>query len=339
MSKYSSPDAALLVDGNDLTPVVAESITGPAPESLTEQSNPLGSTAVGHTPTGMTQATVAVSNGWFDEAVDLLHAGLADSGLSDTVSATPRIMCVFREGHTIGNHFTGAEGAYSQKYEVLVTNGKDTKASPTYQITGQVDEGVIVQALAAQTVTWDTKATPVDAADDPTAEQIEITSSSLANPSVITTAGNHRLVTGDVIAIFEHLSVAPDINDSGAGAWQYVGHTVTVINATTFSIPVDVTDAGTGGYLVRVSWASGGYGYQQVTARTDITANLGEIVHSVDASTWVTLIAFTDTGSGAHVAERKATATTTTVVRRYLAHTGNLTTAGSTTVFSGFSRG
>jgi hypothetical protein len=339
--KFSSPSTALLVDGYDLTPALAETITR-SDEVLTEQANPFGSTAEGHTPLNLTKGMIAVGGGIFDEAVDLLHAGLADSGLSDTVAATPRVVCVFNEGHTIGNHFTGYEGAYSQKYEVLDTNGKLVKANVGYQVIGQVDEGVIVQALAAQTVTWDTKSTPVDAADDSTAEQIPITGASVEADatSIITCPDEHHLASGDVIAIFGMAGgITPDINDSGAGAWQFVGHTVTVINSTSFSIPVDVTNDGTGGYFVRVSAATGGYAYQQVTARSGITANVGKIVHSVDASTWADLVTFTDTASGAHVPERKATATATTQVRRYLAHVSTLTTAGSTTVFSGFKRG
>jgi len=327
------------VDGHDLTAALTETITR-SNEVITEQTNPMGSTGEGHTPVGMTKGMIAVGGGYFDEAVDLLHAGIADSGLSDTVAATPRVLCVFSEGHTMGHRFTGYAGAYSQKYEVLDSNGTLTKANVSYQVIGRVDEGVIVQALAAKTVTWDTKATPVDAADDPTARRVPITSSSVANPSVITTDDPHGLVTGDVVAIFDHASVTPDINDTAAAqAWTAIGHTVTVIDTTSFSITVNVSDGGTGGYLVRVSWAGGGYGYQQVTARSGITANVGKIVHSVDAVTWADLVTFADTGSGANVAERAATATPTTTVRRYLAHDGTLTTAGSTTVFSGFSRG
>lgn len=341
MSKFSSPSVAILVDGYDLTAALTESITR-SNESVTEQTNPMGSTSEAYTPVGVTKGMLAVGGGYFDEAVDALHAGIANGGLSDTVSATPRVVCVFNEGHVLGNRFTGYEGAYSQKYEPLVSNGKLTKANVTYQVTGRVDEGVIVQPLAAQTVDWDTKSTPVDAADDPTARRIPITSSSIeaGAESIITTTDPHGLVTGDVVAIFGHTSVSPDINDDAtAEAWTDIGHTVTVLSPTTFSIPVDVTDAGTGGYCVRVSWAGGGYGYQQVTARTGVTGNIGKIVHSVDGSSWEDLIEFADTGSSAHAMERKATASSTTQVRRYLAHDGNLTTAGSITVFSGFARG
>ncbi len=340
MTKFASASVSILVDGYDLTAALTETIAR-SNEVLTEQTNGFGTTKEGHGPTGLTKGMIAVGGGYFDEAVDLIHAGISNGGLSDTVSATPRTLCVFNEGHVIANHFTGYEGAYSQKYEVLDTNGKLTRANVTYQVIGQTDEGVIVQALAAQTIDWDTKATPVDAADDPTAERIPITSASLANPSVITCPFEHHLATGDVVAIFGvGGSVAPDINDgASAQVWTAIGHTVTVTGLKTFTIPVNVTHAGTGGYLIRVSWAGGGYGYQQVTARTGVTGNIGKIQHSVDASTWADLITFSDTGSSAHAKERKGTATTTTQVRRYLAHVGDLTTAGSVTVFSGFARG
>lgn len=341
MAKFSSTSVAILVDGYDLTAALTETITR-SNESITEQSNPFGATGEGHTPVGMTKGMIVVGGGYFDEAVDLLHAGIADSGLSDTVAATPRVLTVFNEGHVIGNHFTGYEGAYSQKYEVLDSNGKLTKANVTYQITGLVDEGVIVQALAAQTIDWDTKSTPVDAADDPLARRVPIVSSSIesGSASIITTDDPHGFVTGDVVAIFGHASVVPDINDTvSAEAWTAIGHTITVIDATSFSIPVDVTDAGTGGYCVRVSWAGGGYGYMQLTARSGLTGNIGKIVHSVDASTWADLVTFADTGSSAHGKERKATSTSTTQVRRYLAWVGDVTGSGSVTVFGGFARG
>ncbi len=67
---------------------------------------------------------------------------------------------------------------------------------------------------------------------------IVIASSSVANPSVITTASAHYLVTGETVTIAGHAGSTPDINGS---------HEVTVLSATTFSIPVNVTGAGTGG--------------------------------------------------------------------------------------------
>lgn len=333
MAKYASDTVKVFADGVDLTPALAESITH-SMESITQQTNPFGTTNEAHTPVNMCKGTLAVGGGLFDEAVDTLHAGISDSGLG-----VSRVVCICEQGQTKGKHFTGYEGAYSQKYEVLDTNGTITKANLTVQVSGLVDDGEIVQESAAQTGDWNTTATPIDRADDSSLEQIPITSSSLANPSVITTTDPHGLSTNDVVAIFSHASVAPDINDSGVGAWQYVGHTITVINATSFSIPVNVTDAGTGGYCVVVERATGGYGYLQVTAGSGFTNFIGKIKHSADDSVLADLVTFADTLTDYSTAQRVATATATTRVRRYLYFDGNVTGVGSLTVFAGFARG
>jgi hypothetical protein len=74
----------------------------------------------------------------------------------------------------------------------------------------------------------------------PLPDQITITSNTMANPTVVTTPINHGLTTGDVIQIFSSNST-PTITGE---------RTVTVISPTTFSVPVNVTVAGTTGYFV-----------------------------------------------------------------------------------------
>jgi hypothetical protein len=66
---------------------------------------------------------------------------------------------------------------------------------------------------------------------------VAITSSSVADPSVITTATN-AFVSGDTVTIAGHTSVTPDINGDNVA---------TVTAPTTFTIPVNVTDGGVGG--------------------------------------------------------------------------------------------
>jgi len=68
-----------------------------------------------------------------------------------------------------------------------------------------------------------------------------ITSSSVANPSVITTTTAHGLTTGNKVYIVGHTGSTPDINST-----VYVA---TVTGTTTFTIPVNVTVGGTGGTL------------------------------------------------------------------------------------------
>ena len=65
-----------------------------------------------------------------------------------------------------------------------------------------------------------------------------IQNSSVANPTVVTCTASHRLKTGQKVTIAGHVGSTPSIN----GVW-----TVTVLNSTQFTIPVNVTVAGTGG--------------------------------------------------------------------------------------------
>ncbi len=65
-----------------------------------------------------------------------------------------------------------------------------------------------------------------------------ITSSSVADPSIITMAAAHGFADGDTVTIADHTGATPDINGD---------HVITYINATTFSIPINVTVGGTGG--------------------------------------------------------------------------------------------
>ncbi len=70
---------------------------------------------------------------------------------------------------------------------------------------------------------------------------VGVTSSSEDNPSVITTAANHGFSNGDSVLIAGHITAVPDINGV---------HTISSVTATTFTIPVNVTTAGTGGTVI-----------------------------------------------------------------------------------------
>lgn len=69
-----------------------------------------------------------------------------------------------------------------------------------------------------------------------------ITSSSVASPTVITASAAHNLATGDSTTIAGHTGSTPAI--SGA-------YVVTVLTATTFTIPVNVTVGGSGGTFTK----------------------------------------------------------------------------------------
>lgn len=67
-----------------------------------------------------------------------------------------------------------------------------------------------------------------------------ILSTSVANPTVVTTVLPHGLTTGEIIQIYDDDSV-PNISGQ---------RTVTVTSPTTFTVPVNVTIAGTTGYFI-----------------------------------------------------------------------------------------
>jgi uncharacterized phiE125 gp8 family phage protein len=69
-----------------------------------------------------------------------------------------------------------------------------------------------------------------------------IVSSSVANPTVITTEEEHGYANGDVVTIANHVGSTPSLNGV---------HTITVTGARTFTVPVSVSVAGTGGTALR----------------------------------------------------------------------------------------
>lgn len=339
MSKYSSSGVSVLVDGYDLTPVLVETVSR-STESITQPHLPFGVTTEAHLPVGLVKHTLSLGGAIYDQAVDPMHPGfITDGGVGES-----RLVVIANEGQTKAKNFAGYEGAYSQKSEAVVTNGQLVKSNVTFVVSGTVDEGVILQELAAKTADWDTESTPIDAADDASSQHIAITSSSAASPSHIVTDYAHGLATDDVVAIFDHTSVAPDINDNPSGAtdWKLKGHSITYVSATEFSIPVNVSDGGTGGYCVVVSRAKGGVGHQQVTQGSGLTAYVGKVRHSADNVTYADLVTFADSATDFNNPQRVATAATTTRVERYLAYAGNVSgSVGATAfkVFGGFSRG
>jgi hypothetical protein len=291
--------------------------------ALLTKSDGLGDEWEEHSPIGVSMAEVAQEGAFFDTATLRSHAALKD--LPGSPQATVRIVCLGFAGQTKGSPFEGFEGVYNEDYEVVAARGELQKVNAAYKVTGQRDPGQIIQELAAQTIDWDTELTPVDFTLDTGQRVVPITSSSVANPSVITTTVPHGLTDGQKVLIAGHSGSTPDINGE---------HVATVTSTTTFTIPVNVTVGGTGGTLVQSNSLSGGAGFQQVTAFSGFTGFIGTIRDSADDITYADLVVFGNVTS-APAAERKTVAGT---IDRYLAFKGDVTGSGSITVFCGFSR-
>jgi hypothetical protein len=315
--------STFLVDAHNLAASLSESATI-SKESITQQTNPFKAASEEHTPVGLDRAMLSVGGGFYDETTDAIHTALG------TIVGVRRIVSAAAFGNDIGKPFIGFEGAYSQKFEVQDVKDGLTRANASYIVDGTLEEGVILQHLQAFTADWNTKTGGANATDAPVyfpnqvQRAIPITSNSIANPSVVTTPIAHGLTTGDVILISGVASSSPTINGE---------RTVTVISPTTFSVPVNVTVGGTGGSFLRASSENGGVGYLHVTAFSGITNVVVKIQHSVDDITYADLVTFaTVTAVGR---ERLAVAG---AVDGYLAVDGNITGAGSVTVFVGFCR-
>jgi len=323
MSKIgSSGFSVLLVNGYDLLAAKLQGFSHKV-ESITEPSHGLGDDHEEHTPVGVSRATLTQDGAFFDDAANGFHAAYRSSG-----GAADRILSFAYAGNAIGKAFTGAQGALKVGYEVLVKVGSLTKANAMYVIDGAIEDGVIVQHAVSKSADWNTKTdgTIVDYTLDPSQRVIPITSNSAANPSVVTTPVDHGLATGDIILIAGVAGSTPTINGQ---------RTVTVTGARTFTVPVNVTVAGTGGTFVRANSSGGAIGYQQIKAMAGLTGFVGKIRDSADDVTYADLLTFANV-TAAPAAER---ATVAGVVDRYLSYDGNVTGTGSITPFAGLVRG
>lgn len=319
--KYgSSSFAVLLVDGYNLLAAKVKSFSHKV-ASIMEETTGLGDGTKAKGPTGVVQVSLTQAGAFFDDSTNGSHDALKAS------TAASRILCFAIAGNAIGQPFRGMSGAYTQSYEVLAQTAKLTKANVGYDASGALERGTILQHHIAKTADWNTKTlgTPVDYTLDPSQTVIPITSSSVANPSVITTPVPHGLTTGQKILISGHAGSTPAINGQ---------QTVTVTGPNTFTIPVNVTVGGTGGSFVLANTVNGGAGYQQVSAFSGFTGFIGKIRSSADDVTYADLITFTNV-TAAPAAERKTVAGT---VDRYLCFDGDVTGTGSITPFAGFAR-
>ncbi|MDP3717093.1 MAG: hypothetical protein Q8T13_04905 [Acidobacteriota bacterium] len=151
MAKYGGKDVPfILVDGFNLLASKVFDVNVPEPEAVLEETTGVGDSWLEHLPVGLRKATMS-QNGLFDDAADGQNAAFNEQ------QATSRIVCTGVEGNTIGKRFTGLQGAFGAKYTRAGSRGGLHKASVVYTLTGQVDEGVILQHLTAKTADWDTE--------------------------------------------------------------------------------------------------------------------------------------------------------------------------------------
>jgi hypothetical protein len=323
MAKRGAVDTAFfLVDGLSL--LAYSSALSDGKEAITEDVKALGEAWPRPLPTGDKAAEFA-QNGWYDDATNATHQAFNEQ------QGVSRVLCYGFSGNTAGQPFGGFAGIYGQKYTRLVSKNALHKANATYQVTGSADEGVILHPLGAETAAGNTEgASSVDRNAETVVPLTTITSSSVANPTVITCATPHGLTSGDTVLIAGHSGSTPTVNGE---------RVATVLSTTTFSVPVNVTVGGTGGTVKQMSTQAGGAAYLQVTALSlgGYTNVVAKVRHSADDSSYVDLVTF-----AAKTAIGSERATVAGTVYRHLASSWAFTGSGSNpsvTFMVGFARG
>ena len=323
MAQFSSANVGFLMLGGYSLLGTVTTISDNV-EAILQETTVLGDTWSKFTSVGVKKGALTQS-GFFDDATGQIHDALKGTNIGST-----RVFVYNLEGNTIGTSFVGFSGAVEAKYERGVALEKLHTATAGYSPSGPIEDGQVLKTHAAVVAAGDTKATSVDNALVPKTV-FPITSNSLANPTVVTTPVNHGLVNNDVIFI-------TGSNSTPSIAGQQI---VTVTGLKTFTVPVNVSSAGTGGTFVKANTSNGGAAYVSCSALTlgGYTNLLVKVQHSADNSTFADLVTMTAI-TAAPAAERKEVAAAT-LVNRYLAASWAFTGAGSgqsATVFVGFSR-
>lgn len=256
-------------------------------------------------------------NSWFDPAANQAHAVLSALPSTD-------ITCLYCRGTTLGNVAAGING---KQVNYDPARAQDGSLMLTVQVLGNGNPLEWGQQLTAgdATVASAGNGTSVDLGI--MGPSLTITGNTLANPTVVTTSTAHGLATGDSVNITGSNST-PSINGD---------NTVTVISSTTFSVPVNVTVAGTAGTVQRTSTGGGWAAYLQLFSigSNSVTVTLQD---SADNSSFTNLTGGAFSALSARGQQRLASSSSTAIVRRYarIVTSGTFTNAVIAVVFCRF---
>lgn len=155
--KFGSASALLYVDGYDLLGSKIKNLSYKV-EALNEDATGLGDSFKSKLPTGVQVLTITQAGAFFDTQTNGAHTALVT--VASSPQGTQRVVTLGYGGIAVGDPFVGAQGVYAQSYEVLSKVNELTKANPQYAVSGQVDHGVLLKAMAA--ITGDTTGSTVD---------------------------------------------------------------------------------------------------------------------------------------------------------------------------------
>jgi len=140
MARYGSADVGfLLLDGMDVLGATTSVDVGQ--EAVLEETTVLGVADETHGPVGLKRGTLKQS-GFFDDVANGANAAL--------VGLAQRVACLGIAGNIDGRKFVGWAGVILAKYARKPTRAELHKAEAEAQITGVVEDGVVIHILATE---------------------------------------------------------------------------------------------------------------------------------------------------------------------------------------------
>ena len=145
MAKYGAKDVGFfLVDGYNLIGVSTSLADSTSAEM--EETTGLGDRWAEQPATGVRSAE-PTADGFYDDASVSVNAALSGN------EATSRVVCYAYESNTIHKAMVGHEGTFGGTYTRTATRDELTKASASWTVSGQKDNGMIMHALGSETAT------------------------------------------------------------------------------------------------------------------------------------------------------------------------------------------
>lgn len=146
--KHGSADIAVfLIGGYNFLANKVQGVSRKVEEILTRVDG-LGDSWEDSAHTGMSRGLFTQDGAFFDDTTNQMHAALK------AAPTTARVGLIAWGGNVVGSACTGFAGKVMTSYEVLAQLAGLTKANAAYGVTGQVEEGVLLLAHAAQTAGW-----------------------------------------------------------------------------------------------------------------------------------------------------------------------------------------
>lgn len=242
MTLKGSPDVGFVVWGGiDMMGLLTDMME--KVDQILEQSDGLGAATDAWSDVGMTKFDLDFDGFYDDTVTRLVEAFVGDQ---------PMLYSLI--GNAIGDRFVGVNAVRS-----TITRGPSRDALTKAQIAFKSDEGHDVGRVSAAHAAV-TAVGPVEGTSDDWGTQaaaVNVQSSGVQNPVQIVTAAVHGLTTGDTVDI------------AGTDNGDLIGiFTATVLDTTTFTIPIDGGVSGAGGAngtVTLTSTSDGGIGYMAVT--------------------------------------------------------------------------